>query len=600
MKRNSALWSLVTAIVALSMLLAACAPPAAAPQATQAPAPVATEAPAAPAATEAPAPTAAPAATEAPKATEAPAATPAPAAKQWEGEVVVSLQSEDTQTWQALCDSYMKINPKVKCSAELKPAEGYQDWIRTQFAGGTPRASVVNMNVVADLKTAKKFVNLEDYMDKPNPYNDGKPWSESFDQSVMALSKEPVTGELYNLSLEMVKIVWFFNKDIAAKIGMTQGPKTWEEMAGWMDKAAAAGYIPFSIGGDFQEFWEMRIGWLARMYQDGFYCTPDKWALSICKEGDWCFQKGIDDAFPEANWQKDPYYDDANKVDQNYVRWLNAFANKQMGPTDPEYKALMAEFKKVFKPENLPPGWTGVSGTQAYSLFLSGKALFWLDGGWMIGTFEKDINNLRTGKFFATGEGTPTPTPDPSYSTVKPFEFGTFDNPKMDVPEAKCPWQRTIEWPVGFWGVPVKDQKQNDLEIDFLQYVTSPAGFGVYVQNKMDVNNPKGGLTGPFIVKGVQMPPEMAAKFADLKPVGNTEKTTAGSSFSRGIGDYQPMVREWVSLAQQYFTGQIDLDTYITKYDEVLRRPDLWTGMLEKAKITTDDLKSPEKKPLQQ
>ncbi len=99
----------------------------------------------------------------------------------------------------------------------------------------------------------------------------------------------------------------------------------------------------------------------------------------------------------------------------------------------------------------------------------------------------------------------------------------------------------------------------------------------------MDPNNPNGGLTGPFIVKGVEMPPEMAAKFENLKPVGNTEKTTAGSGFSRGIGDYQPMVREWVSLAQQYFTDKIDLDTYIAKYDEVLREPDLWAGLLEQS-----------------
>ncbi len=514
-----------------------------------------------------------------------------------EGEVVVSLQGEDTQTWQALCDAYAQQNPNVKCSVELKPGEGYQDWIRTQFAGGAPRASWVNGNVVADLMSAKKFVNLEDYLDKPNPYNADQPWRESFDQSVMNLSRDPVTGELYHLSLEMVKIIWFYNQDIADKIGMTTPPQTWDEMGEQMSLAKDAGYIPFCIGGDFQEFWEMRIGWLARMYQDGFYCAPEKWDLSRCQEGDWCFEKGVDDTFPEANWQDNPHFDDANKVHQNFVRWLNAFQENKLGPEDPEYKALMQEFKKVFKAENLPPGWTGVNGTTAYSLFLSGKCLFWLDGGWMISSFEKDLNNLRTGQFFTVKEGTPTPTPDPSFDTIKPFVFGTFDNPKMTAPEATCPWQRTIEWPVGFWSVPVKDAKQNDLEMDFMQFVTSPEGWGIYLQNKLDPNNPRGGLTGPSIVKGAEIPPELAAKFENLKPIGNTEKTTAGSAFSRGIGDYQPMVREWVSLAQQYFTDQIDLDTYIKQYSEVLRRADLWKGLLEQQKITEDDLKSPEKKP---
>ena len=577
-------------LAAIIGILSACAPQTAAPTAQPAQPttpPQATEKP-----TEKPAEATA---TPEPKATEA---TPVPAAKEWEGEVVVSLQGEDTQTWKALCDAYVAKNPKVKCSVELKPTEGYQDWIRTQFAaGGDPRPSWVNANVVADLLTAKKFVNLEDYMDKANPYNGGKPWRDSFDQSVMALSRDPVTGEMYHLSLEMVKILWFYNKDIADKIGMTKAPETWEEMADMMAKAKAAGFIPFAIGGDFQEFWEMRIGWLARMYQDGFYATPEKWDLSRCLPGDWCFEKGVDDKFPGTDWQNDRHFDDASKVHQNQIRWINAFKDGKIGPKDPEYKALMQEFKKVLNPDNLPPGWTGVNGQSAYALFLSGKALFWLDGGWTISNFERDLNNLRTGKFFSAKEGQPTPTPDANYSGVKPFPFVTFDNPKMAVPEAKAPWQRTIEWPVGFWGLPKKAQKQNDLELDFMQFVTSPSGFKIYVDNKMDPNNAKGGLTGPFIVKGVEMPPELAQKFSNLKPVGNTEKATAGSGFSRGIGDYQPMVREWVSLAQQYFTDKIDLDTYIAKYDEVLRKPDLWKGYLEAAKLTEEDLKTPEKKP---
>ena len=596
MKTHKTIWALMALTIVLSMLLAACAPaaqPAPAPAATQVPA----EAPAA----EEPAPAEAPAPTEAPAEEPVAEATPEPAPAEEEGlagEIVISLQGQDTQTWQALCDAYTAKNPNAKCSVELKPSEGYQDWIRTQFAGGTPRPSWVNGNVVADLMTAKKFVNLEDYLDRENPYNEGKPWRDSFDQTVMALSRDATTGELYHLSLEMVKIIWFYNMEIAEKIGMTEAPKTWDEMASWMEKARGEEVIPFCIGGDFQEFWEMRIGWLARMYQDGFYCTPDKWELSRCQEGDWCFEKGVDDKFPEANWAEDPHFDDADKVHQNQVRWLLAFQEGKLGPKDPEYRALMEGFKEVFKPENLPPGWTGVNGTTAYSLFLSGKCLFWLDGGWTIANIERDIADLAAGTFFSAGEGTPTPTPDPSYAGVKPFAFGTFDNPKMTAEEATCPWQRTIEWPVGFWSVPVKDAAQNDLEIDFMMYVTSPEGWGIYLENKLDPNNPNGGITGPTIVKGAQLPPELAAKFENLKPIGNTEKTTAGSGFSRGIADYQPMVREWVNLAQQYFTDQIDLDTYIEQYDQVLRRPDLWEGLMEHMQLTEEDMQNPEKKPV--
>ncbi len=135
MMRSKALRAAFTLAVIVGLSVAC------APQAAPAPAPAPAEATAVP--TEVPAePTAAPAEpTVAP--TEAPPeATAVPEAAAMEGEVVVSLQGQDTQTWQALCDAYVAKNPKAKCSVELKPSEGYQDWIRAQFAGGEPRAIV--------------------------------------------------------------------------------------------------------------------------------------------------------------------------------------------------------------------------------------------------------------------------------------------------------------------------------------------------------------------------------------------------------------------------------------------------------------------------
>ncbi len=90
---------LVSAVVALSLVIAACsgADATATPQPTQPPPPTATSAPAptaAPAPTSAPAPTAAPTATPRPTATAAPTATPVPTATPRtlpEGELLVSL-----------------------------------------------------------------------------------------------------------------------------------------------------------------------------------------------------------------------------------------------------------------------------------------------------------------------------------------------------------------------------------------------------------------------------------------------------------------------------------------------------------------------------
>ncbi|MEZ4619673.1 MAG: hypothetical protein R2867_29780 [Caldilineaceae bacterium] len=60
-------------------------------------------------------------------------------------------------------------------------------------------------------------------------------------------------------------------------------------------------------------------------------------------------------------------------------------------------------------------------------------------------------------------------------------------------------------------------------------FTTSPEGYGVYLANRLDANNPEGGVNGPTIVKSVQLPEEVAARFANLALIGNTEKDTVGT-----------------------------------------------------------------------
>ena len=205
---------------------------------------------------------------------------------------------------------------------------------------------------------------------------------------------------------------------------------------------------------------------------------------------------------------------------------------------------------------------------------------------------------MAEGKYISgsAAEGQPTPTPlQDQAATV--FDIGSFNNPTMEGDAVDAP-ARTIEVNIGFWSVPKKDQAQNELEMDFLMYLTSPEGYGVYLENKLDPNNPQGGINGPPIVKDVTLPAEYADRFAQLKLIGNTEKDTAGTYRARGIADYQPSVREWVDLTQQYFDNKISIDEFLTKYQASLEAmmPEIMTHM----QLTEDDLKTPEKKPAAQ
>ncbi|MEZ4673181.1 MAG: hypothetical protein R2932_02920 [Caldilineaceae bacterium] len=187
---------------------------------------------------------------------------------------------------------------------------------------------------------------------------------------------------------------------------------------------------------------------------------------------------------------------------------------------------------KDFADRCAPPGWIGTQ--DAYPLFLTQKAAIRLDGAWLLANFEKNIRSLAEGSYSysAAEEGAPTPTPSADDQAATIFEIGSFNNPSMEGEGVDAP-ARTIEVNIGFWGIPAKDQAQNDLEVDFLMFTTSPEGYGVYLANRLDANNPEGGVNGPTIVKSVQLPEEVAARFANLALIGNTEKDTAGTYRSR-------------------------------------------------------------------
>ncbi len=456
----------------------------------------------------------------------------------------------------------------------------------------------MNGNVVADLVNAKVFLNLNDYMDKMSPYSN-RPWRDDFDPVALANMRDPLTGELYLLNIETVQVLWFYNKaafeeagildDAEAVAATPRNQPTWDQFLGWCDALTEAGYIPVAIEGDFRSFWEMRVGWIARMYADQY--TRDEAELVRCQPGDYCFREGIDDI-----WEYDPTdpgNDDATRITFNPVRKMLAFRDGLQTVNGPAWRAMYENFKQ-FADRCTPPGWIGT--TDAYPLFLTQRAAIKLDGAWLLSTFEKDIRSLAEGtySYAAAAEGAPTPTPAAEDLAATVFEIGSFNNPTMEGPEVDAP-ARTIEVNIGFWSVPAKDQAQNDLEVDFLMYVTSPQGQGIYLENKLDPNNANGGIIGPTVLRDVVLPPEIAARYEGLRLIGNTEKDTAGTYRARGIADYQPTVREWVDLAQQYFNDQITLDEFLDRYQESLTNH--FDEILDHMNLTPEDLEDPTKKP---
>jgi len=515
--------------------------------------------------------------------------TPEPE-KELEGTIVISLSGSDTQTWENVALAYEALHPKVDVRVELKPGEGYQEWIRAQFAAGTPEVSLVSANVVADLLNAGKFVDLAPYFDKTSPYTN-QPWREDMEAWAVDAMTDPIEGKAYVLNLETVQVLWFYNKRIFEEVGITDVPSqpTWDQFIGWCQKIKDAGYIPFAIEGDYTSFWSMRVGWMMRAYSDQY--TRHEVLITRCQPEDWCWREGIDD-----KWEydpTDPWNDDPDKVSFNGVRMYKAFWEGDTPVNDARWRDMYENLSELLGPMT-EPGWLGT--TDAQPLFLTQRAAIWLDGAWFFTSFEKNIKSLAEGKY-GVSEGEPTPTPVPGAERAEVFELGTFNYPSMTGELVDAP-ARSIEVNIGFWGIPKKDQKQNDLEVDFLMFMTSPQGYGLYLRNKLDPNNLQGGIAGPPVVKNVSLPKLYEDRFANLKFIGNTQKPGGGNWRCRGMADYQPTVRNYVDLAQQYFSGKLEVQEFLDQYQAMLEEN--FEPMLTEHLRWADGLAAlehPEKKP---
>lgn len=481
-----------------------------------------------------------------------------------------------SSVWNTVAQAYMAKNPGVKVTVDNKPAEGYKEWLTAQFAAGTPDADLVINNEVANLAADKKFVDYYPYFDQTNPYT-GKPWKDSLDLAAMGINLDGVAAEdhLYNLNFESVQIVWTYNKEIFNKAGITEPPKTFNELTADFEKIKAAGYVPLAIGGDANSMWSGQAGWLVRIYADQYF--RDYINISRSQPQDYTYLPEIDD-----NWKydlSDPYNDANSNVTKNELRFWKAVQEK-VGPFkiagNPSWAAYAENLKKLFS--YTEDGFFGVKEDQAYQLFLTGKAATMMGTPASYWQLPKDFEDeTKTG---ATGG-------------VQPFEYGFFNMPSMEGEGVLAP-ARTIQIPIGFYGFVAKDAEQNALDMDFMMYLTSPEGYKVYAQAIQDSDDAS--LSGAPALKDIVLPDEMTKAFADFEPIGNTEGyQTPGNVLSRGIDGYQPSVQDWVGSVQRFFAGDITTEQYLNELqanvDKYLE-PNLKQGKKE-----LSDLETPEKRP---
>lgn len=489
--------------------------------------------------------------------------------------ITVSVQTGEgvREGWEAVAKSYTELNPDVKVVIDLKPVEGYGDWVQKVFTSEEATADIININLAGSTAN-NKAIDYYEYAEMDSPYSDGI-WIDQFDFD----KQKPEKEEWDALSLESVQVIWLYNKEIFDEVGV-EPPTTWDELIDVCDKIQAAGYQPISIPGDFNSFWAEKMGWLSQIYAD--QTTRSMINEFRAQEGDYCYEPEKDGVWTYD--PTDPYNDDAAQVTQNPIRAFKAIQDGTFAPDSEGMKTVWENFAKVF------PTYCGGDaffGTKdGIPLFYQGKAAITIDGAWRIINFKNDMAKLASGEDVTSGESV--------IQGVKEFELGTFNMPSMEGAGIEAP-ARTIEVANGFLGCKSKDQAHNDLVVDFLMYFSSKDGMSTYLQAGLEH-----GLVpnGTSLVKDVEYPQDIQDAFDSLSFVGNCQKGS-GCKIARGMsgvnGDIQESYRLFYDYAYKYLTGEITVDQFLEEHKANILQ--YLPEALSTSNISENDLENPQNEP---
>lgn len=474
------------------------------------------------------------------------------------------------QAFQAVEKGYEAIHPEIDVVVELKPANGYSQWLSNEITADDPAPDIVDVSTMA-ASSRGRTVNYDEYIDEISPYSN-KPWREQFDYE--AQIPNPFAEGTDSLSFERTQVVWVYNKAIFEEYSL-EPPKTWDELLAVCETLQSNGIQPLGISGTFDGFYAGATGHLFQIYND--QVTRDMINVVRAQEGDYCY-----DPEKDGVWEydpTDPYNDDAGYVTVNPVRLMKAIQDGTYAADSPGTKFVTEQLHRLLPYYAGGENYYGTDYPQ--SSFYRGDVAMMVEGAYAVPRYYAALE-----KELAMAED------DPNYTlSIMQFEVGTFNMPSMEGQYVLAP-ARTIEVPVGFYGIIDKGKENTDKVIDFMMYFSSKEGFTLYQQALIE----NGGVpTGSVLIDGVELPEKYAEMYADLVPIGNCQKSPCQTIARGAANDVQASVREWYTYTQDYFQGEIDIDEWARLHKVNVMK--YFDDSLRAAGIGYNDLQYPQNRP---
>lgn len=154
---------------------------------------------------------------------------------------IFQFKTEIVEGLNELKVEFEKEYPNIKL--DIQTVGGGADYaaaLKTKFAS----------NDAPDIFSNGGYAELDTWQDKIEDLSD-QPWV----KDLIPLAAEPMTkdGKVYGMAMNLEGIGFIYNKDLFAKAGITETPKTLTELEDAAKKLQAIGVTPF--GNAYQEWW---------------------------------------------------------------------------------------------------------------------------------------------------------------------------------------------------------------------------------------------------------------------------------------------------------------------------------------------------------
>jgi len=462
--------------------------------------------------------------------------------KQQEGSIDVAIVFDGTEKgWEALALEYERLHGGsvlVNLNMNLS-ASGYKDALEKEIGKKTTGWDIVQGNLVQHTALATKCVNMYADIYKANAYaGSGKIWSRVLNSEAYITGSTGSDTSTYILNTENLQTAWFVNRNAMDAAGVSELPKTWDEMIDLCKKMKDVGYNnPLGISLDAESVDSNQFTWLLRVY------------------GDFYYRNEYDNIMYDENYkvdlsEEDPESDSGYNVQETkfYNLVLDETSPYYVGAKSAKYKDFISQFKKM--EPYLNSDVLQKSQSALRNLFRSQNA--GMDSPQII------LDYAGRGLSFAGSDK---------------IKMDFFDYPIMEsefVDEEKT-LLRDVGGSGGYLSIIRLDSKQNELNLDFLKFVLSPYGQSIYYDALSKTEFSPNGMT-TVKNEAVVVPQSWTEYFATDKIsfTGLSDNNEFVRSFIRYLGGQENTKLDCKNFWQQYLTNNMDTNTFASKWHDSL------------------------------